>query len=57
MRLETAGYHGSDVDHEVRANIAAVNLAPAVREALRLEMTGDEVRRWRLPSVPVTELE
>jgi hypothetical protein len=44
------------VDHEVRANIAAANLAPAVRESLRLEMTGDEVRRWLPPSVPVTEL-
>jgi hypothetical protein len=45
-RLEAAGIPRSDVDREMRENISAANLAPAVRESLRLEMTSDEIRRW-----------
>jgi uncharacterized membrane protein len=45
-RMENAGHHRSDMDREVRQNIVAVGLAPAMRESLRMEMTRDEITRW-----------
>jgi hypothetical protein len=42
--LEARGRQPGDIDREIRDSIAAV--APAIRESLRLEMTGDEITRW-----------
>ena len=42
--LEARGQRPVDIDREIRDSIAAV--APAIRESLRLEMTGDEITRW-----------
>jgi hypothetical protein len=43
-RLEARGQQPVDIDREIREIIAAA--APAIRESLRLEMTGDEITRW-----------
>lgn len=42
--LEARGQRPVNVDREIRVCIAGV--APAIRESLRLEMTGDEITRW-----------
>src|SRR5262249_27012805 len=44
QELEARGHARSVIDREMRLNMASV--APAIKSALRLEMTRDEIARW-----------